>query len=213
MKILSKNSFTLVELLIVCGILVFIVGGIIAVLNIGQSTWQNTETHIELQQDLRKAMIRVTKEIRESGFNAAASCMVTIDDDTGENGTDILGFYIPVDHDNDGDILDDDLNIEWGAVTLWANKDPDCEAPGDNCQELNYKIEYLIDANGQFIRRVLNDTSSVVREDNYANNIINFQVLRSDAIVTITITVRKNAISGRTITKNLTSEIYLRNNG
>ncbi|MFH1655612.1 MAG: hypothetical protein ABH954_03270 [Candidatus Omnitrophota bacterium] len=213
MKFLSRDSFSLIELLVVCGILVFIIGGIITVLSVGQTTWQQTETHIELQQDLRKAMVRVTRELRESGFDAAASPKVTIDDDTGENGTDILGFYIPVDEDNDGDIIDDDQNIEWGAVTLWANKDPDCEGPGDNCQYEDYKIEYLVNTEGQFVRRVLRAGGGVEREDIYANNILDFQVTRADNIVTIQITVRKDSVFGRTITKSLTSEIYLRNNG
>jgi hypothetical protein len=139
--------------------------------------------------------------------------MVSIADNTGENSTDILSFYVPVDYDNDGDIIDGALNIEWGAPTLWANKDPDCEAPGDNCQYLDYKIVYLINSSGQFIRRILDASDNEVREDIFANNILNFQVTRNDNIVSIEITVRKNTVFGRTITRSLTSEIYLRNNG
>ncbi|MBM3252423.1 MAG: hypothetical protein FJZ11_06590 [Candidatus Omnitrophica bacterium] len=213
MKFLSRDAFTLFEILVVCAILIFLIGGIIAVLAIGQSTWQNTETHIELQQDLRKAMMRLTKELRESGFNSAGAPMVSIADNTGENTSDILSFYVPVDYDNDGDIVNGAENIEWGAPTLWANKDPDCEAPGDNCQYQDYKIEYLINANGQFLRRVLDDADNIVREDIFANNILNFQVMRNDNVINIEITVRKNTVFGRTITRSLTSEIYLRNNG
>ena len=89
MRFFSRFGLSLVEILVAVAIFVFIAGGIIAVFTVGQSTWQQTETHIELQQDLRKAMVRVTKELRESGFNASASCMVSIDDDGGENSTDI----------------------------------------------------------------------------------------------------------------------------
>ena len=59
MRFLSKDSFSLVELIVVLAIFIFIFGGIIAVLTVGQSSWQQTETHIELQQDLRKSMIRL----------------------------------------------------------------------------------------------------------------------------------------------------------
>ena len=212
----KKNSFTLVELMIVSLLFVFIIGGTLAVLSVGRISWQQTEVSVELQQDLRKAMLRITKELRESGFDSAPSPMFTIEDNTGVNSTDIVRFSIPVDYDNDGDITDAAGDIEWGGVTLWANKDPDCEAPGDNCQELDYEIEYLINAENQFIRRVLDNTSAVVREDNYANNILDFQVsLKSGYtdIVNIEITVQKDTVFGRTITKSLISEIYLRSQG
>jgi type II secretory pathway pseudopilin PulG len=209
----KTNSFTLVEIMIVAVIFILVIGGIFTVLAIGRFSWQQTETSIELQQDLRKAMMRLTKELRESGFDSIGNPQVTIQDGIGQNNTDILRFLIPVDYDNDGDIIDIGGNIEWGAPTLWANKDPDCEAPGDNCQYLNYKIEYLINAQNQFIRRILDVDNVVVREDNYANNILDFQVSRDDRIVTITITARKDTVFGRTITKSLTSDIYLRNQG
>lgn len=214
MNFLNKNrSFTLVEVMIVSLLFIIIFGGILTILSISRYSWYQTDVEIELQQDLRKAMTRVTKELRESGFNSAGTSMVTIQDGAGAGGSDILSFYVPVDYDNDGDIVDASGNIQWGASTLWANKDPNCEAPGDNCQYLNYKVEYLINANNQFIRRSIDNSGNTVREDLYANNVVDFQASRTDDVVSLELTARKDTVFGRTITKIISSELYLRNKG
>jgi type II secretory pathway pseudopilin PulG len=207
------SSFTLVEVLIVAFLFIIILGGILSILAVGRDSWYQTDVEIELQQDLRKAMTRVTKELRESGFNSAGAVMVTIQDGAGVNNSDILSFYVPVDHDNDGDILDDSANIQWGAPILWANKDPNCEGAGDTCQYLDYKIEYLINDNSQFIRRVLDNNNATVREDLYANNIVDFQLSRSTDFVSLGLTARKDTVFGRTITQIISSDLYLRNRG
>ncbi|MDD2653885.1 MAG: hypothetical protein PHI86_02090 [Candidatus Omnitrophica bacterium] len=183
------------------------------ILSISRYSWYQTDVEIELQQDLRKAMTRVTKELRESGFNSAGTSMVTIQDGAGTGGSDILSFYVPVDYDNDGDIVDASGNIQWGASTLWANKDPNCEAAGDNCQYLDYKVEYLINANNQFVRRAIDNSGNTVREDLYANNVVDFQASRIDDVVSLEMTARKDTVFGRTITKIISSELYLRNKG
>ncbi|HOX54208.1 MAG TPA: hypothetical protein PLC32_02035 [Candidatus Omnitrophota bacterium] len=214
MNFLNKNrSFTLVEVMIVSFLFIVIFGGILTILSISRYSWYQTDVEIELQQDLRKAMTRVTKELRESGFNSAGTSMVTIQDGAGTGGSDILSFYVPVDYDNDGDIVDASGNIQWGASTLWANKDPNCEAAGDNCQYLDYKVEYLINANNQFVRRAIDNSGNTVREDLYANNVVDFQASRIDDVVSLEMTARKDTVFGRTITKIISSELYLRNKG
>ncbi|MBM3247946.1 MAG: hypothetical protein FJZ10_00750 [Candidatus Omnitrophica bacterium] len=209
----KDNSFTLVEVLIVSFLFLIIMGGILSILAVGRNSWYETDVEIELQQDLRKAITRVTKELRESGFDQADAAKVAIQDGAGQNSSDILIFYVPVDHDNDGDVTDGAGNLQWGAPMLWANKDPDCEAPGDTCQYLDYKIQYLINADNQFIRRVLDASNNMVREDLYANNIVDFQVSRSTDFVSLEITARKDTVFGRTITKSIGSNLYLRNRG
>lgn len=206
-------GFTLVEVMIVASLFIVIMGGILAILSVGKYSWYQTDVEIELQQDLRKAMTRVIMELRESGFDSVGSAMITIQDNTGQNNSDILTFSVPVDYDNDGDIVNGSSNIEWGGATLWANKDPNCEAAGDNCQYLDYKTQYFINSNNQFIRRALDDSNAAVREDNYANNIIDFQVTRNNSFVTLELTARKDTSFGRTITRSISSEIYLRNSG
>jgi len=209
----KKASFTLVEVMIVSFLFIIIMGGVLAILSVSRYSWYQTDVEIELQQDLRKALTRVSKELRESGFDSVGAAMVTIQDGAGVNSSDILDFYVPVDYDNDGDIINGLWHIEWGAPTLWANKDPDCEAPGDNCQYLNYQIEYLINNNNQFIRRSLDNNGVTLREDLYANNIVDFQVVRTGDFVSLELTARKDTVFGRTITKIITSEFYLRNRG
>lgn len=206
-------GFTLVEVMIVSFLFIIIMGGVLSILSVSRYSWYQTDVEIELQQDLRKAITRVTKELRESGFDSVGIAMVAIQDGAGVNSSDILSFYVPVDYDNDGDIVDASGNIQWGAPTLWANKDPNCEAPGDNCQYLNYKIVYLLNANNQFIRRLLDNNGATVREDLYANNIVDFQVSRTNDIVSLELTARKDTVFGRTITKLINSDLYLRNKG
>lgn len=210
------RAMTLIELLVSMGIFVFLMAAVVAVLTISQSSWRQADRQIGLQENVRKARMRLTRELAESGFDAAEptpNCMVAISDNAGVNGSDIIRFSIPVDHDNDGDVLDVNGDIEWGAPLLWADKNPDCEGPGDNCDYLGYEIEYLINADNQFVRQVFDSGGVLINEAVYAERITNFQVSRSGALVTVELTAETTAFLGRPLVYRLLWDVYLRNRG
>ncbi|OGX09224.1 MAG: hypothetical protein A2Y05_02310 [Omnitrophica WOR_2 bacterium GWA2_53_43] len=94
--------------------------GMYSALLAGQSAWSTTDTQIRLQEALRQTLQRVAAELGESGEDGNGIMQMTIGDNTGANGTDILTFSIPVcvcsntPIDANGDVTN------WGAPLSWG---------------------------------------------------------------------------------------------
>lgn len=70
------KGFTLVELLVAILLLCFLIGGIYAVLNLGQKTWDYDMGLLDLQQEARQAMDGMVRELRQgksSSFNISVN--------------------------------------------------------------------------------------------------------------------------------------------
>lgn len=133
----SAQGFTLVELLIVTLIFgVMLMTGYTALLS-GQSAWSTTDTQIRLQENLRQTLQRAAKELQESGFDSNNVLQVTISDNTGANGTDILRFSIPLCVCRNSP-LDAAGNVaDWGAPLTWGKTG----CPADFTVETNGKVK------------------------------------------------------------------------
>ncbi|MDP2938772.1 MAG: prepilin-type N-terminal cleavage/methylation domain-containing protein [Candidatus Omnitrophota bacterium] len=222
MKKQLKNGFTLAEILVVVLIFSFLMSGLFAVLLTGQRSWHVSDVSIELQQDLRSSLMRITRELHQSGFkcNDPPACtnttiQVTIAPNPDVINTDILRFKLPVDYNRDGYIKNNNGIVElWGANLTWGCSDFGCQKPkSPESQNNNYQIEYLLDVNKQLIRRVLNTSSTTIQSDIYATNLIDFQASINGNIVTIQLTAEKKPAVGDNITSNLSVQILLRNRG
>lgn len=207
---MGKKAFSLVEVLISVFVFTIVSGGLYIVLAGGQSTWHTTDVSVQLQQNLRQAMQRVTRELHESGFDSAGIAQVTIQEGAGLNNSDMLQFKVPGDWDADGDILDNSNHLEWGSYLLWASANPACGAV-PSCK--NFSVQYFIDTDGRFKRRVLNDTGSTVRTDTLVERITDFQVTRNGNIVMLQLTAQRSTVFGRSLTSTLRADVYLRNRG
>lgn len=192
------------------------------VLSVGQSTWYSAEVAMSIQQDLRTAMMRLTRELHQSGFkcNDPPDCVnttaqVIILNDAGVNNTDILRFKVPVDYNQDSYIKNSSGIVElWGSNLTWGCLDYTCQKPlSPEPQSMSYNIEYMVDDGRHLLRRVLDDSLNPIRSDIYANNIENFQVSRSGNLVTIDLSARKTSITGRAISSDLSAQVLLRNRG
>lgn len=214
----KKNSaFTLVEIIVSSAILVFILGGLFFVFQIGNMTWAQAELSIRLQQDVRYGMNKIIRELRESGcentdHNPPNICQsgeykVEIFDATGTGNTDILRFSMYV------ECKDATHDIErWAAPLRWACKDAVCLDENDDCDTLEYsKVEYLVNASQQLIRRVLDNANTVLREDIAASDIQDFQVSRNADLITVQITVQGTDICRRQATYSSSNQVFLRN--
>lgn len=118
----KKNNlgFTLPELMVVMAIFTIMLAGVYAVLAAGQNAWLGTDAQIQMQQNLRLALEKVSKELHESGADGGGVLQVNINDGGGTSGSDILRFSIPVCVCADG-IIDDNGNVvNWGAPLLWG---------------------------------------------------------------------------------------------
>jgi prepilin-type N-terminal cleavage/methylation domain-containing protein len=75
----------------------------------------------------------------------------------------------------------------------------------------NLTVEYLLDANNQFLRRVLDTNGAVVNSTVIAQDITDFQAGMNTKIVTLTMQLSKKAKPNKTITLNGNLQVILRN--
>lgn len=195
---MKKSGFTFVELMITLLVFSIISLTLWSVLSTGKDSWHRGVTQIELQQETRKAMDWITKELRQSGLGHAQISGA---------GT-VLTFQVPVDWDNDGDIVDDAGNIEWGAD---GNKD--------------WAIQYFRNNNRQLLRRTLdaypngNQTGSDkilannIRSDTPPPNALLFTgtPVAAPTVIGIELAAQKPALPGQLLQATLESQVTLRN--
>src|SRR3990167_2436584 len=116
-----SGGFTLVEALVALAIFLVLSAGVFAVLATGRSTWFDTDASFELQQNLRFALEKLSRELHESGFDKNNVWQVSINNDGGVNGTDILKFSIPIICHSGDSVIDANGDIAyWGAPLTWG---------------------------------------------------------------------------------------------
>ncbi|MCA9407696.1 MAG: type II secretion system protein [Candidatus Omnitrophica bacterium] len=218
MKNINKNNgFSMVEVMIVSLVLAIMLTGIMMTLTTGQGSWMNADVQIQLNENLRLTMDKVSKELRESGSDSVGTMQVTISDGTGVNGSDVIRFSMPITCEAGGSIIDANGDVaNWGAPLTWGCTDSSCMDADDDCTSRDYRyVEYLIDANNQLIRRVLNNGAALVQQSVFAQNISNFQASLSvdQNVVTLTVTTFLTTKLNRQMTANNTVNIFLRNRG
>ena len=91
---MKRYGFTLVELMVVIFIFSIIMAATFGVLSMGRQSWHTGSTQVELQQETRRAMDSMVKELRES---SPSKINIT-------GGGTIITFQVPI---ND--------NPDWGA--------------------------------------------------------------------------------------------------
>lgn len=108
------TGFTLVEIMIVFAIFSIIGAAIFATLTMGRKSWHTGDVQVEMQQEVRKAMNSMVKELRQSG----PAVIVGVPADGAPYSA--ITFQIPEDTDNDGDVIDGSGNIEWGSQITYS---------------------------------------------------------------------------------------------
>lgn len=98
MKIFNKG-FTLLEVMVVILIFSIMFAAIFAILTYGRVAWDTADKRIRLQQETRRAMDVITKELRQSSING-------IDDFTVGSLAGIIIFRIPQSANYIGYMLD-----------------------------------------------------------------------------------------------------------
>jgi len=131
---ISKKGVTLIELMVATGIFLFISAASFLVLHVGKIVWSTTDARINITQNLRLTLERISRELQESGEDETGVLQVTVMDGLGNDGTDIIRFSIPMCPcgisvlNQNGDIA------VWGAPFTWreteCHKDPPLETNG-----------------------------------------------------------------------------------
>lgn len=213
----SKRGLSLIELIVAVAIFLAMFGGVFMSMSAGQNSWALTSTQIDLQENLRLTMGRISKELRESGSDSSGTMQVTILDNTGANSSDVLRFSMPVLCEATATIINASSDVSnWGAPLTFGCTDSTCMDADDDCSTVDYSyVEYAINNSNQLERRVRDAADVVVRTDIFAQNITNFQtVLSADQnVVTLTVTATADTTNNRTVTNTDSLDVLLRNRG
>lgn len=113
---LKKNGFTLIEMIVVIGILSLIAGGLTTAVVWGMRLWNVTQAHVKAQDEARAAFESITDEIREMQISDNGSYPI----DTADSDT--LIFYSNIDSDKNRE----KIKYEFQGDTLYrwyANSD------------------------------------------------------------------------------------------
>lgn len=178
---IKDYGFTLIELMVVIFIFLIISAAVYGILTIGRQSWYIGSTQVELQQEVRRGMDRMIRELRQSGQNT----IVDVPADDSSYST--ITFQIPEDTDGDGDVIDDGGNIEWGS-------------------QITYSLGGL---NNQQLLRSSGGTSTVLA--NNVINLQFKRSSTTPNILEISLQAEKDTVRGRTIQLTLSSQVSLRN--
>lgn len=213
----NQGGFSLVELMVAIAILVAMIGGVYVSVSAGQNSWANTALQISLQENIRVSLERISKEMRESGSNSVGAMQITINDNTGTNGSDVIQFFMPVECEAGTPVIDGNGDVAyWGAPLTWGCSDSTCMDADNDCTTVEYSyLEYAINNNNQLERRVRDGGNALVRTDVFARNISDMQaVLSGDQnVVTVTVTASGTTTNNRALSMDDSMDILLRNRG
>ncbi|MFH2138833.1 MAG: type II secretion system protein [Candidatus Omnitrophota bacterium] len=201
----KEQGFTLTEIIVSMGIYSVVIGSLFSMLISYNRISQQCFAKWDVKRLAGKGMNSIVKEVRVgSGLNTTLydrpldQAGVLIDASDAKS----IVFQVPVDWDADGDSLDNFGRVEWGAEN-----------------NLDWQIEYCWDAVAEeILRRVWDETSTLVEQTVVANDISNFSIIgysydtglkkyvvdTTIELIEINITAEKDTIKGRTLDNPLT---------
>jgi prepilin-type N-terminal cleavage/methylation domain-containing protein len=218
-KNLNRQGMTLVEMMVALLVTSMLMAGVFSTLSSGRDSWLSTDTQIQLQQNARQVLERVSKELRESGIDKNGVVQVTIVNGGGANGSDLLRFSMPVICHSGNSIMDTNGDVAyWGAPLTYGCITSSCMDADDVCATIDYKtVQYEMDASKKFYRSVRNNAGTTVSGSmlEFAQNISDFQasISADNHVVTLVLTLTKNTDSKRSISATISMDVYLRNRG
>jgi len=170
------RGFSLLEVLVTSVILAVMIIALFLVLSIGQRSWISGDTNIGLRQEIARALIAMGREIKEtrpSRVNIAVG-----------NSSNSITFNIPLDPNNNGNVLDASGNIVWSP-----------------------NISYSLNGSNQIIRAIVGGNSSVI-----ANSITNLQFSRTqNEVIQINIIASRTSGTGQLLQDSDQIVLKLRN--
>jgi type II secretory pathway pseudopilin PulG len=113
-RLSNEKGFTLLELVVSGALLTVIMLSVFSVTVMSQQIFTDNGVYARLTQGGMETLRHVGREVGQTGPNTNPD-RITITADG--NGSSVLCFQIPVDWDNDGDVITAAMNpvVEWGA--------------------------------------------------------------------------------------------------
>jgi hypothetical protein len=201
-------------MIVALGIAVFLFAIVYGLLGGAQSSFYNTDTSLELRNDLRIVFQKMEGELQYTGYNKLGVVQFNIMAGTGVNGSDIIRFSIPVVCDAASAFLDSSgVPAHWGAPLTWGCNSYTCMDADGSCLTVEYQyIQYSLNGSKQIVRTVLSPTAATVASQVIANDMTDLHAgLSGTRVLTLTITGQKRSGVGRMITASVSEKIRLRN--
>ena len=207
----NQRGFTLVETMFMVVIFPMIMMAVYSVLSSANTIMSTNNVYSRLNTDAMQTLRYVAREIGQTSPNALPSHLV-IGVSAGQSS---VRFQIPVDWDNDGDVVNGSLNptVEWGS---YSDVRDDTSVAGDAI--LNGWIRYSV-ANNQLTREVLDAGQVTVAGSSkvVANNVQTFTAVQNGSLLTLTVTLQaadrleQQGNNQRFFTTTFTTQTTLRN--
>lgn len=185
-----KKGFTLIEVLIVGGLISLILGAILSMFLTGQASWTSVQTKTTVQDETRKAIQTIYRELRESNYNPDPAHSHLFIENNGQQVT----FQVPV-------LVGNTVSLDGAGDIRWG-----CQATA------GHFLRYAV-VNGQLIRYTLNtDRVTILAQRIVANDItgLNFNLINIKTLE-ITITAQRQDAHGRNWQNSLRTRVLLRN--
>ena len=204
----GRKGFTLVEMMIVGLLIVAATGGIYLIFSAGQASWFTTDADMRLRENLRRALQRVSFELRQSREDKKF-----VFDGTGVGGSDIIRFSIPIICETNGTFIDSSGDIpNWGGPLKWGCDSLSCMDQNQDCEALEYKyIEYLMNSDQELRREVLDESLNLKQSELIAEDITDFQISVNGNLITLAVSAQRKADNNRLMTQQASVDVYLRN--
>lgn len=204
----SQKGFTLVEIMIVAGLMSILMAALYSVTSYSQALFFNQNALSELTQGTTQTLRTVMREVGQSSPNTTPNHLDIVTDGSGNS---VLTFQIPVDWDNDGDAFSGSLTpeIEWGAYDFVGSSTDG---------RLNDWIAYYVNNDDQLIREIRDSSGTAYPNTDsvISQNVQSFLVTQSGEQLRMVLTlqlINANGQAGgaRTQTQTFTTETLLRN--
>lgn len=198
----SVTGFTLLESVIVMAIFSLFAFAATALWRSGLETFETTGAQMDSTFEMRRAINRLTAELRQASVNAP----ITIDND-GHRITFQLPAQVPQDLDGDGEVEVQDLNGDGIPDTgELNNRDP---LTGNPLFSAPITYERLED--GQLMRTQNGVTQPIARR------VSALSFAQPDAaqpgLVAVNLTFERQTLTGQTFSTPLTMKVFCRNGG
>ncbi len=212
----NQKGFTLIEILFAMIILPILFMSLYSSLEASNVIFRTNGVFSGLNQNAMQTLRTISREVGQTSPNVSPRHLTVVQD---ANNNSIVTFQIPVDCDNDGDVVDDegnscvqdannDKDVEWGAYD---------EAGQTQNGRLNAWARYSV-VNGQLLREVLdaglNPIGGLRRV--VSNSVQSFNVTQNVEVLNMTLNLRATDNVGqmggaRNFQTTFTSQTVLRN--
>ncbi len=126
-KLSSKSGMTMAEILVMAILFSVVLTAGSMVFMAGQNAFSVAAVRAELQENVRRAVQRISFELEQSGKDNTGTFKVSVLDGTGVNATDILRFSIPLcicgtrAMDSNGNVSHWGAPLQWGQLGCSTN--------------------------------------------------------------------------------------------